>query len=196
MAMTGERLDTINYDPWWEHVDGPFPKWDGPVGCKVDGGGNHRGQGRVGKMVVWRAVHNRDEEAIKKAVEEGNDVNEVEGAGNTPMHAAAYEGWVEGAELLLSLGAKIDASNNAGDRPWHTAAYVNNKEFMHFLEEKGATKEHGKVIVQDHVPKVKDFFEKECWSHHPKPYADYYENLRAADKRTKEHYHKHPEMYP
>lgn len=62
MAMTGERLDTINYDPWWEHVDGPFPKWDGPVGCKVDGGGNHRGQGRVGKMVVWRAVHNRDEE--------------------------------------------------------------------------------------------------------------------------------------
>lgn len=73
--------------------------------------------------------------AIKKAVEEGNDVNEVEGAGNTPMHAAAYEGWVEGAELLLSLGAKIDASNNAGDRPWHTAAYVNNKEFMHFLEE-------------------------------------------------------------
>jgi ankyrin repeat protein len=72
--------------------------------------------------------------AIKQAVEDGNNVNEVEASGNTPMHAAAYEGWVEGGELLLSLGAKIDASNNAGDRPYHTAAYLNNKDFMSFLE--------------------------------------------------------------
>lgn len=61
-------------------------------------------------------------------------MNEVEGAGNTPMHAAAYEGWIEGAELLLSLGAKINASNNAGDRPYHLASYMNHHEFMEFLE--------------------------------------------------------------
>jgi hypothetical protein len=34
--------------------------------------------------------------AILKAVEEGHDVNEVEGAGNTPLHFACYEGWLEG----------------------------------------------------------------------------------------------------
>lgn len=45
--------------------------------------------------------------AIKSLVQRGENVNEVEAAGNTPLHAAAYEGWVEGAELLLSLGAKV-----------------------------------------------------------------------------------------
>ena len=59
--------------------------------------------------------------AIQKAVEAGEDVNEVEAAGNTPLHCAAYAGWEEGCEILLSLGAKVNASNNAGDRPWHWA---------------------------------------------------------------------------
>lgn len=39
----------------------------------------------------------------------------------------------------------------------------------------GASREPGDVLVQDHVPKVKDFFQKDCWSHHPKPHADYME---------------------
>ena len=41
--------------------------------------------------------------------------------------------------------------------------------------------EQGKVIVQDHVPKVKEFFSKPCWSHHPKPYKDYIEARRRSD---------------
>lgn len=65
----------------------------------------------------------------------GADVNEVEGAGNTPLHSAAYEGWLEGCELLLSLGAKIDASNNAGDRPWHWARNMGHRDVMDFLEQ-------------------------------------------------------------
>ena len=47
-------------------------------------------------------------------MEAGHSVVEVEAAGNTPLHNAAYEGWQEGVELLLSLGAKVNASNNAG----------------------------------------------------------------------------------
>merc|ERR1712224_539807 len=53
--------------------------------------------------------HNKNTEAIKKAIEDGANVNEVEAAGNTPLHNCAYIGWVEGAELLLSLGAKVNA---------------------------------------------------------------------------------------
>ena len=34
--------------------------------------------------------------AIVKAVDEGHNVNEVEAAGNTPLHFAAFEGWLEG----------------------------------------------------------------------------------------------------
>lgn len=45
--------------------------------------------------------------AVRKLVEDGEKVNEVEAAGNTPLHCAAYEGWLEGIELLLSLGAKV-----------------------------------------------------------------------------------------
>lgn len=72
--------------------------------------------------------------AIMKAVDNGEDVNEVEGAGNTPLHCAAYEGWLEGCELLLNLGAKLNASNNAGDRPWHWAKNMGHTEVMEFLE--------------------------------------------------------------
>ena len=47
-------------NPWWKNVTGLFPKWEGPTGCKADGGGNHYGRGKVGKMVIHRAVNNKD----------------------------------------------------------------------------------------------------------------------------------------
>lgn len=59
-----------------------------------------------------------------RLVDAGVIVNEVEAAGNTPLHSAAYEGWLEGAELLLQLGAKVNASNNAGDTPWVSCWWV------------------------------------------------------------------------
>ena len=71
--------------------------------------------------------------AILKAVDEGHNINEVEAAGNTPLHAAAYQGWCEGVELLLGLGARIDASNNAGDRPWHWARNMDQTDTMALL---------------------------------------------------------------
>ena len=66
-------------------------------------------------------------------MDEGVNVNEVEAAGNTPLHFAAYEGWAEGVELLLSLGAKINASNNAGDRPWHWAQNMGHDDIQDLL---------------------------------------------------------------
>lgn len=73
--------------------------------------------------------------AIVDAVDGGESVNEVEAAGNTPLHHAAYEGWLQGAELLLSLGAHINASNNAGDRPWHWARNMGHTDLIEMLEQ-------------------------------------------------------------
>ncbi|GAB4822849.1 hypothetical protein N2152v2_009895 [Parachlorella kessleri] len=168
-------------NPWYKNVTGPYLQWRGPIGIKEDGGGCTRGQGTVGPMVIHRAACSRDKEAIIKAVDEGHNVNEVEAAGNTPLHFAAFEGWLEGCELLLNLGAKINASNNAGDRPWHFARNLGQKDVMEFLEKNGALKEQGLVVVQDHIPKVKDFFQKECWKHHPKPHGDYIEEKKKQD---------------
>jgi hypothetical protein len=168
--------------PWYKNVDGPFPEWEGPAGVKADGGGCTRGQGKVGSMEVHRAVFNQDAAAIKRLVsEESLNVNEVEAAGNTPLHCCAYAGWVEGAELLVSLGAKVNASNNAGDTPWHWAQNMRQDDMMAFLEKNGASKTTGLVLVQDNVPKVKDFFEKDCWAHHPKPHQEYIDMKAAQD---------------
>ena len=50
----------VEKNPWWRNVSGPFPKWEGPIGCKADGGGCHYAQGKVGNKFVHTAVHNKD----------------------------------------------------------------------------------------------------------------------------------------
>lgn len=195
-------------------------------------------------------------------------MHEVEAAGNTPLHSAAFQGWVEGIELLLQMGAKVRArarhvllpaalARREHARcllgPWHSvwaAAHANaaaaagerrEQRGRHAVAHRhvhgqrggdagpgeggrartcpdalphppahrpnvqhhgvlpalcvlrspllplccpqaGASKAQGKVLVQEHVPKVKDFYDKECWSHHPLPYADFV----AAKRKERE----------
>ncbi|KAK3244856.1 hypothetical protein CYMTET_45553 [Cymbomonas tetramitiformis] len=171
----------VERNPWWNNVSGPFPEAYGCVGVKADGGGSMRGRGIVGKMVIHRAVNNRDAAAIKAAIEAGDDVNEVEAAGNTPLHNAAYEGWVEGAELLLQLGAKINASNNAGDTPWHWASNMGHTDVCDFLVKNGAKKQQGQVIVPEHIPKVKEFYTSGEAPDHPLPSQEFMAWRKAED---------------
>ena len=59
-------------------------------------------------------------------------------------------------------------------------------EIAQMLLANGTIKDAGLVIVQDHVPKVREFFEKDCWSHHPQPYADFMEWRKVEDKWIEE----------
>ena len=67
---------------------------------------------------------------LDKIAVDTKDANEVEAAGNSPLFNAAYDNWVEGIDLLVSLGAKVNASNNAGDTPYRWAENMHNEEAM------------------------------------------------------------------
>ena len=131
------------------------------------------------------SISTRFQLALRAALSSGADPNEVEATGNTPLHSAAFEGWAEGIEALLKAGAKPLASNNAGDRPWHWAINMGHDDVADIILTAAAggpqAAEQGLVIVQDHVPKVKEFFSKPCWAHHPKPYKDFIEAKRRSD---------------
>jgi ankyrin repeat protein len=57
-------------------------------------------------------------EAVKVALELGNDVNAVDKNGETPMHGAAYKQVPAAAQYLLDHGAKIDVFNRKNSHGW------------------------------------------------------------------------------
>ena len=133
--MSGNETEL---EPWHKRVKGPFPERYGCVGVKEDGGGSMRGRGTVGAMRVHRATFNRNAALVRELCANGEDVNEVDGAGSTPIMCAAYEGWAEGVDLLVELGAKVNASNNAGDTAYAWAENMQNEEAMERLKHHGA----------------------------------------------------------
>lgn len=73
----------------------------------------------------------------------------------------------------LSAPPAAAATDPARRSPPCSAQLLEQDAVADLLVSRGASTERGKVIVQDHVPKVRDFFAKECWAHHPKPYQDF-----------------------
>lgn len=56
----------------------------------------------------------------------------------TPLHAAAYNGYKDVAELLLTKGADVNAKTNTAWTPLHVAAYSGHKDVVELLLTKGA----------------------------------------------------------
>lgn len=63
--------------------------------------------------------------AVRKAVENGASVNEVEGAGCTPLHNAAWCGWLEVRGYALSVRraavGQVCPTPSAQSCPWLTS---------------------------------------------------------------------------
>jgi ankyrin repeat protein len=57
-------------------------------------------------------------EAVKVAIELGNDVNAVDKNGETAMHGAAYKQVPAAAQYLLDKGAKIEVFNRKNSHGW------------------------------------------------------------------------------
>jgi hypothetical protein len=60
-------------------------------------------------------------------------IDAVDGAGNTPLHAAAAIGSLRGAEALLARGAKVNARNTVGETPIEIAKRRGDGELVKLL---------------------------------------------------------------
>ena len=88
---------------------------------------------------IWAAVFFGNENAVKKLIDNGVDVdaqNFAEG-GDTPLHVAAFTGDAPMAELLLERGADVHIAAGGG-RPVDYAVFVGSAEVAEVLVAAGA----------------------------------------------------------
>ena len=74
----------------------------------------------VGCLAPGEEAGTEDEaiEAVKLALELGNDVNAVDDNGETAMHGAAYKSFPRVVQLLADKGAKIEVWNRKNKYGW------------------------------------------------------------------------------
>ncbi len=71
-------------------------------------------------------------EAIKVALDLGNDINAVDKNGETAMHSAAYKNYGAAIQLLVDRGAKIEVWNKKNKSGWTPLAIAQGYRFGNF----------------------------------------------------------------
>ena len=94
-------------------------------------------------------------EAVRLAIELGNDIHAVDIRGRTALHGAAYTGSEPIVQFLVDRGADVNGKTKDGETPWSLAMSLNNDgEIVHeatanLLLELGATR----LTAADFPPK-------------------------------------------
>jgi len=83
---------------------------------------------------IWDAIDNMDEQHLLYVLSErGEDPNQVDEDGRTPLHRCADNGFTDGVTLLLAHDARIDVKDNDGKTPLHIAALNDQYALLLFL---------------------------------------------------------------
>jgi len=97
--------------------------------------------------IVW-VTHYAVEEEFFFCLDRGDDINVQDEYGRTALHAAAEEGWIYYAEILLQRGAQVDATDHEGDTPLDYAVFHEHKEMAELLRKHGARDRGGQSAKQ------------------------------------------------
>ncbi|XP_064385308.1 myotrophin-like [Halichondria panicea] len=102
-------------------------------------------------ILVISAARNGDLSALKDAIRRGEDVNNEDWNGNTPLMEAASAGHTDCVKELLSSGAVVDLANKDGTTPLMEAAYWGHEDTVKTLLSSGAsplcTNERGRTAL-------------------------------------------------
>ena len=87
---------------------------------------------------IFYAIRDKSLEQIKKAIENGADVNEDREYGSTPLIFAAYEGHLDVIKCLVENGADVNEARESGFTPLITAALKGHLDVIGYLVGNGA----------------------------------------------------------
>uniref|UniRef100_A0A7S4PFA9 Uncharacterized protein n=1 Tax=Guillardia theta TaxID=55529 RepID=A0A7S4PFA9_GUITH len=79
-----------------------------------------------------------DAEAVKKLLQAGANVNQVDFAGFSALHRAAFQGKLKVVELLIQAGANVNLQESGGRTPLHQAAAQGHLDVVEKLIQCGA----------------------------------------------------------
>ena len=81
----------------------------------------------------YACKNGNDDEQLRSLLETGENIEALNGKGNTPLHEAARNGQDKAVHTLLSHGANKEAKNGNGDTPLHEAARYGQDKAVHIL---------------------------------------------------------------
>ena len=79
-----------------------------------------------------------DSENVKRILDRGANINARDRYGDTPLHLAIKNKYLDTANLLINRGADINARGALDDTPLHLSVYQGQKTFSDLLRSKGA----------------------------------------------------------
>ena len=96
------------------------------------------GCGYKAERALHTAAKRGNTDAVRKAIEDGLNVDTIGYEGRTPLHEAAFAGHKDTVAFLVSKGADVNAMDILSYTPMHWAAAGGHKDTVAFLASKGA----------------------------------------------------------
>lgn len=90
---------------------------------------------------LWQACEDDDLQEVRRLLKDGADLNSGYAAderGDTPLHIAAYKGFLDIVKTLITHGAHIEVKNFEKLTPLFLACRTGQKNVVEYLLEKGA----------------------------------------------------------